>query len=239
MKTPTETTIVREVNQQAEYVRTFKRAGALIGSAGIGKSYACQWIAQNDRNVVYCSAANARTLSFKAATKALLAGFGHAVNFEHTDRLWDFVEDYAADLARDCGMLIFDEAHRLPLNFLLDVVDFPERYALPVMIVGNPALLMRTRINAGAMDQIASRCARTIALRQPVRDDFVAIAAEYDVIGQDAREAAARYGAASSIRDLVAMLQAARGFADRAPVRLAELRQAAAYLEKLPLLSAA
>ena len=239
MKAPTETTIVREVNQQATYVRTFKRAGALIGAAGIGKSYACQWIAQNDRSVVYCSAPNARSLSFKAATKALLQGFGHYVNFEHTDRLWDFVEDHAADLAHQGGALIFDEAHRLPLNFLLDVVDFPERYGLPVIIVGNPALLKRTRINAGAMDQIASRCARTVALRAPVREDFMAIAAEFDVIGPDARAAAATFGAASSIRDLVAMLEAARGFADRGPIRLPELRQAAAYLEKLPLLSAA
>ena len=161
--------------------------------------------------------------------KALLDAFGYQTNHEHTSRLWQYAEDVFPSEGSRGAFLIVDEAQRLDLNILVEVVDFPARFGLPVVIAGNPELLKRTRSHGGAFDQIASRCAKRVVLRRPLADDLLSIAVDFDVYGEDAREAAISYGLQTSIRELVFMLTTARGLADRGPVRVAELRQAAVF----------
>ena len=185
-------------------------------------------IAERDSRAVYWSVPQARS-SFKAAIKALLGAFGYATNHEHTDALWRNIEDWFPAAARAGDFLIVDEAQRLDLNILVEIVDFPARFGLPVIIAGNPELLKRTRSHGAAFDQIASRCAKRVMLRKPLADDILSIAVDFDVYGEDAREAAISYGLRTSIRELAMMLATARGLAERGPVRLPEIRSAAVF----------
>ena len=98
-----------------------------------------------------------------------------------------------------------------------------------MVIAGNPELLRRTRVKSGAFDQISSRCAKQVTLRKPLPDDLNILAADFDVTGKEARDAAIAYGLNTSIRELVTLLEAARGVAGRAPVHLSELRMAAKF----------
>ena len=229
MKGFVETSISRHIADGVAYSRDACATTSISGPPGIGKTFALQHIAERDRNAVYWSVPQART-TLKSALKAILDAFGYNIyRREHTDRLWDILEDMLPGEARLGYYLIVDEAQRLDLNILVEIVDFPARFGLPVIIAGNSELLKRTRSHGAAFDQIASRCAKNVILRRPLAEDILSIAVDFDVYGEDAREAAIAYGLRTSIRELVFMLKTARGLAERGPVRLPEIKSAAVF----------
>jgi hypothetical protein len=126
-------------------------------------------------------------------------------------------------------MFFFDEAQNIPLSFLKDIVDWPQRFGVPVLISGNEHLLKRTKASGAAFDQIDSRIGKRIRLVAPTREDFETIAIDFDVFGTDARNACAAYGANTSIRALVSMLETARTFADSGKLGLEEIRRAVVF----------
>ncbi len=228
MKRHVETSIFREIVASVGYAREARQAVAISGPAGLGKTHALTWLAERESSVAYWSVPNARS-SVRAATKAIINAFGCSIDHEHTDQLWEYLTTIVQGPASAGDVLLIDEAQRLSLNILLDIVDFPERYGFPVVIAGNDELLKRTRVTSGAFDQISSRCAKHVILTKPSRVDLNILAADFDVLGPEARAAAIAYGFNTSIRKLVALLEFARGLADRGPIRLAELREAAVF----------
>ena len=227
MKRHVETSIYREIDAAVAYARQARRAVAISGPPGIGKSHALTRIAEREQSVAYWSVPNARS-SLKAATSAIINAFGHYPDHEHTARLWEQLTRILQGTADSDAILVIDEAQRLSLDILVDIVDFPERYAFPVVIAGNEDLLRRTRVKIGAFDQIASRCTKRVTLRKPLAEDLNILAADFDVPKED-RAAAIAYGFNTSIRELVALLETARGLAGRAPVRLQQLKEAAVF----------
>ena len=139
--------------------------------------------------------------------------------------IWEVLESQFSHPANDY-ILIFDEAQNLPLSILKEMVDLPSRFTIPVVICGNGELLKRRRVSSAAFDQIESRIAKRVILSAPTREDFEMIAVDFDAFGKDAHAACVAYGCNTSMRDLVAMLEAARRYAGEGPLRLQEIRQA-------------
>ena len=139
--------------------------------------------------------------------------------------IWDVLESYFSYPAMKY-VLVFDEAQNMPLSILKEMVDLPSRFQIPVVICGNGELLKRRRVSSPAFDQIESRIAKRVILAPPTRDDFELIAGDFAANGKDAYAACVAYGCNTSMRDLVAMLEAARGYAGEGPLRIQEIRQA-------------
>ena len=225
-----ETSIFRAVKGGVDYARARKHAVAIIGPPGIGKTIALQHLAGRDRCAVYLRV-SATQGTGKAAFRLLADAFGVARGGrESADSIWSGLEDYFAHAGSwDNGEHLFvDEAQQLDLNVLIELVDLPSRFGFPVVVCGNADLLKRSRVDRGAYEQIASRCAKRVVLKSPLDEDLVAIAIDFDVYGADARAAAVAYGQNTSIRELVQLLEDARAFVGSGPLRLAELRQTAA-----------
>ena len=223
-----ETSIFREIRDAVNYGRQARRAVAVIGQPGLGKTHALTWIAEREPAAIYWSVPTARS-SLKAVIKALLDAFGYPSEHEHSDRLWQQLEFVVEGFAAGEAFLIIDEAQRLPLDILVEIVDFPERYGLPVVVAGNPELLRRTQVKSGAFDQILSRCAIQLALHKPSDSDLILLAADFDVLGADARAAAVAFGSKTSIWELVVVLETSRAFACRGPVGVQELKKAVMF----------
>lgn len=227
MKYHVETSIFRAIRDAVSYAHQACRAVAISGAPGLGKTHALTWIAEREHSARYWSVTTAGA-SLKAATKSILAALGEGSAHQHTYQLWEQLE-WTLGRTLPGTFLMVDEAHRLPLNVLVEIVDLPEKHGFPVVIAGNEELLKQTRVKSAAFEQISSRCAKQLVLRKPLPADLNLLAADFDVLGEDARAAAINYGLNTSIRELLAMLETARGLAGRAPVRLMELRQAAAF----------
>ena len=146
-------------------------------------------------------------------------------NGKSASGIWEVLESNFAHPLNDY-VLIFDEAQNLPLSILKEMADLPSRFEIPVIICGNGELLKRRRASNAAFDQVESRIAKRAILSAPTREDFKMIAVDFDAFGKDAHAACVAYGCNTSMRDLVAMLEAARGYAGQGPLRLQEIRHA-------------
>ena len=225
-----ETSIFRAIDGAVTYARATKRAAAIIGPPGIGKTVALERIAATVGRATYVRI-SATQGTGKAAFRLLADAFDIArAGRESTDSLWRGLEDHFASIAywKTQEFLLVDEAQQLDLNVLKELVDLPSRFGFPVIVCGNADLLKRSRVDRGAYEQISSRCAKRLLLKAPLDEDLVSIAVDFDVYGADARAAAVAYGQNTSIRELVQLLEDARAFVGSGPLRLAELRQTAA-----------
>ena len=219
-----ETSISRGVSAVIEYAYATKNAAAIIGPPGIGKTVALEHIAKNDWNANYIRISAAQG-TVRAAFRLLADVFGIGrERRESADSLWRGLEDYFSGAA---GYLLVDEAQQLDLAVLKELVDLPSRFCFPVVVCGNADLLKRTQVGRGAYEQIASRCAKRLVLTAPLDEDFLAIAMNFDVCAADARAAAISYGQNTSIRELVQLLEDARAFVGKGPLKLSDLRQTA------------
>jgi DNA transposition AAA+ family ATPase len=237
-----ETSISRTIEDVVSYARQTRRAAAIMGPPGIGKTFALQNIANRESNIIMVTASSAQATE-KATWRLVASALNIFTREDSADIIWRTLEDNIPVNAAIGQALMIDEAQRLDLKVLVEIVDFPARFGLPVIIAGNPDLLKRTRVQTGAFAQIASRCAKKAILTRPLTEDFVSIMVDFDVYGEDAREAGVNYGLHTSIRELVQMLEAAKGFAERGPVRVEEMQRATAYVhggsKALSLLSSA
>ncbi len=204
-------------------------AAALLGRPGIGKTTAAEWLSKNYHHCRLVTATKGHSTYRRA-----LAAIGHALDiggcYGPAANVREVLEWSLPEKAY-CGYcLIIDEAQRLDLDVLVEIVDFPERFGLPVILFGNPDLLKRTNATQSAFAQIDSRIAMKVLLTNPLRDDYRLLLADYDVMDPDAREAGERYGDKTSIRELVALLGAAKQHAGKGPVQLDHMRLAARQL---------
>lgn len=239
-----ETSICRAAHDLVSRARAMRRAGAIIGKPGIGKTVALQRLFDTDKNASYVRV-SATQATGKAAFRLLADVFGIARGGrESADSIWNGLEDlfYDYGLHEHGRYLLVDEAQQLDLNVTKEIVDLPERFGFPVVICGNLDLLKRTGADHGAFAQISSRCAMRLVLDGPLDEDLLAIALDFDVYGADARNAAVSYGLNTSIRELVHLLEDARAAVGRAPIKLSDLRETALHtkgLHALKLLSQA
>jgi hypothetical protein len=89
------------------------------------------------------------------------------------------------------------------------ILELAENAKLPLTFIGNPAVLKRRRSEAAAFDQIEDRIIykRTIEVTAA---DIEAFGVEYNLEGRDAYAALVRYGEATSLRQVAALLVRAR-----------------------------
>lgn len=217
------TSIFVAVQDACDYAVGMKHASLITGSPGIGKTTALEEIARRNPEATLI-----RVAATQNTPRAALGVIAEALCFQthgkSANGIWEVLESCFSYPANSF-LLIFDEAQNLPLAVLKEMVDLPQRYEIPVVICGNGELLRRRRASA-AFDQIESRIAKRAILSAPTREDFEMIAVDFDAFGKDAHAACVSYGCNTSMRDLVAMLEAARGYAGTGPLRLQEIRHA-------------
>ncbi len=210
------------------YSRMMREAAAVFGPPGIGKTTTLTWVADNDPKAILIHVGSTRC-SDRSAVSLIADAMGAWCGNRAAWQIMEIIESLLEhpDM-REC-IVMFDEAQNLPLRLLKDIVDWPTRFGVPVLISGNEHLLKRARAESAAFDQIDSRVAKRERLGAPTREDFETIAIDCDVFGVDARNACANYGAKTSIRSLVSMLDVARAFAEGGKVGLDEIRRAAVF----------
>ncbi|WP_424361813.1 AAA family ATPase [Methylocystis parvus] len=222
------TTALVSVEQCFNYALERCEAAAVFGTPGVGKTTAMTHLAERSPTATLIHVGSTR-----CTPRAIASMIADAMRLwvEHRSA-WQITEIIEAHLmhpsTRD-EILMFDEAQNIPLGFLKDIVDWPQRFGVPVLICGNEHLLKRTKASGAAFDQIDSRIGKRIHLSRPTREDFETIAIDFDVFGVDARNACAAYGAKNSIRDLISLLQTARDFAEGRKLGLEEIRKAVVY----------
>jgi DNA transposition AAA+ family ATPase len=237
MRRVIKTTIYDAVEDVTIFARTMASAGAVIGPPGIGKTFALEDIARKDPKAVYIRISPA-TGTYKAALDEIAKGLQIKTSHESAAQIQQAIEhhlqfrgaEFEGPLVCDPPILLIDEAQDLDLSILKQIVDFPYRFRVPVVVCGNADLLKRTRVRSGAYEQIASRVAKRAILAAPCDQDFQSIAVDFDVCGMDAHKACVAFGRNTSIRALVQMLEAARGLAGSGPLRLDEIKSAATWL---------
>lgn len=201
------------------------QAGSVVGAAAIGKTTAAMDMARTNHLLVYM-----HVFPSQGTTKAALSMIAAALNvhsrYDSADKIWTALEEHFSWFAETGRILFFDEAQNLDLAILKEIVDFPYRFGLPVVVCGNEALLKRSRGAAAGLDQISTRLVRRVRLERPGADDFQTIAIDHDVYGVDAHKACIAYGLNTSMRELNAVLETARVYAASGPLRLEEIKQA-------------
>lgn len=220
-----ETSIYRQIADVVDLALTLKRAVSIIGPPGIGKTAALEAIARGDENAVLLRVSKAHG-TFKAAMTAIADAFGIWTNEQHSEQIYRSIDMRMQRNHFYQHYLLIDEAQQLDLNALFEIVDFSERYGLPVIVCGNPDLLKRSKAAGAAFSQITSRYAATVRLTVPLDSDFQQIGVEFNVYGVDAYKAVCSYGKAHSIRELVAVLTIAQCFAERGPITIDAFRLA-------------
>ena len=224
-----ETSISRQISDAVTYARNARRAAAVVGPPGIGKTRTLRHIAEKEPRAIYLTISRSQATTL-AAMRLIADACGIWCGQDSADRVFRALENALPNMAALGDFLILDEAQRLDLNSLVEIVDFPGMFGLPVIIAGNGELLKRSRVQAAAFAQIASRCAKQVHLKQPLKDDFESLMIDFDVYGQVARDAGVNYGLATSIRELVQMLEVAKNLAGQAPVGVPEMQRAAIYV---------
>jgi DNA transposition AAA+ family ATPase len=224
MKHVSKTSIFIGVQEAFEYSAMMKHASLITGVPGIGKTTALEEIARLNPQATLIRVAAPQ--STPRAALSLIADALRAYTYgKSASGIWEVLESHFSHPANDY-LLIFDEAQNLPLSILKEMVDLPSRFQIPVVICGNGELLKRRRVSSAAFEQIESRIAKRAILSAPTREDFEMIAVDFDAFGKDAHAACVAYGCNTSMRDLVAMLEAARRYAGEGPLRLQEIKHA-------------
>ncbi len=218
------TSIFVAVQDGFDYAVMMRHTSLITGIPGIGKTTALEEIARlNPKATLIRVGATQNT---PRAALSLIADAVHCYTYgKSANGIWEVLESNFAHPMSDY-VLILDEAQNLPLSILKEMVSLPERFQIPVIVCGNGELLKRRRVSSAAFDQIESRIAKRVILVAPTREDFEMIAVDFDAFGNDAHAACVAYGCNTSMRDLVAMLEAARGYAGHGPLRLQEIRHA-------------
>lgn len=228
MRRISKTSIVAAIEDAASYARTMKQAAAVTGAPGVGKTTALEAVAKSHPSFsIYVGGARQTPRAF---TSLLANSLGYTTRAESTARLWDTIEGWLSHPQFD-DILLIDEAQNIPLALLKEVVDFPSRFGVPVLICGNAELLKRQRATGAAFDQVSSRVAKRVVLNAPTPEDFQTIAVDFDVFGKDAHAACVDFGHNTSIRELVQVLEAARVYAEDGPLRLQEIKRAVAWIK--------
>lgn len=154
MRRISDTSIVRALKDSANYACDMVQAAAESGTPGIGKTTGLQAIAEGNKSAILIHVGATKNTP-RAAARLIADGLNIWTGSESTDRIWSTIESNLNHPAARERILLFDEAQNLPLAILKEVVDFPSRFGVPVLVCGNDALLKRQRVASAAFDQIA------------------------------------------------------------------------------------
>ena len=188
-----------------------RTCGAVVirGPAGIGKSSALADIMKLDPSAcAFEVTQNSKTI------KRILEGVAEAFGIHHSRAysadLMSVLSHRLPDYAAKGHYLIVDEVQNVGLDGIRQLLTFNEHYGLPIVLCGNHAAIKMTRANEAVFDQINDRVAKIYDLEPPAPTDVQLIAIEHGVEGAEAYRLFERYGAETSIRRTVKLLEVAR-----------------------------
>ena len=221
--TPT-SRIIRARIEQAD------RPELIKGPPGIGKSATIEHIVATNPHFRFV-----RITPSRASLKAFFECVGDAFMIRVVARSLKECEDslWHGLLRRPDCRLIIDEAQNLNLDAMRSALALFDERQIPVIAVGNSAVLKRTQRRLyAAFDQLADRFGPPLEFTGITRDDVIAFGIAHDVEGKDAYDVLTRYGLeAQSFRQLVRLLEPARELAGSGrPIRFQHLKDALGLL---------
>lgn len=181
----------------------------ITGEPGTGKTTALLYHTAQFTGV-YCQVGYA-SRTVKGMYQMLLDAHGIAVDRAFLKELselvyWQLKPAFEAERGR---LLIVDEVQTLDLSALRELLNIQETCRIPLVLSGNIERLARTKSHDSALEQINSRIGMRVRLGKPFPEDCRDLAIEFNVEGKDAYAAVEAYGARTSIRDLVKLLEVA------------------------------
>jgi len=220
-----ETPTARSMRQLAEWAILAGCVVLLSGPAGVGKTAALAEIARRDRRAALLTMTPAQR-SMRGTLVGVAAAFEWQCSRQH---IWD-IDDVLKSLvpgAVEAGRyLVVDEAQLLHHDVQRQLLSYYDAFGLPIIFAGNDHALKKTRANAAAFDQIASRIAKHLRIKGITAGDIDAFGIEFNVEGKDAYEALRHFGAGRNCRDLMNLLEEAHRLAGTERIQLPIIREA-------------
>lgn len=221
-----ETNAVRVIRTAMDRARKWPYPSRVISRPGMGKTTALKHFA-SDLEAVYCSV-QARYKKTEGMYLMLMAAYGpepdKEVARDNARQLYSELPqlDYA------CIPLVVDEYQTLEATALRELLNIVAECKIPLVLVGNGERLAKEpKDDRPALEQIWNRVRPTYVIDPPDLEDCRAFAIEFDVeCKQPTYAALAAYGAKTSIRDLVCLLQEAREVRGAGIVTLEDIRTA-------------
>lgn len=219
--TPTASVIFNHV----ERARLVRCNILITGAAGVGKTAALTFIARADRKAAMMTATPARR-SMRATLLGVTDAFGWPHDRQHISDVDDVLRNRLPDAIEAGRYLVVDEAQLLHHDVHRQLLHYYDAFGLPIVFAGNEHVLKKTRVNAAAFDQIASRIATHVRLKGITAGDIDAFGVEFNVEGKDAYELMRCFGAGRNCRDVVHLLEEAHRLAGADRIRLPIIREA-------------
>lgn len=202
------TSIALAVEEAAYFALRYKRAAAVTGPAGIGKSTALLRLCDGNPKALYGEGRSFRTL--KLLYRHLTSAFDISLYRERSIfSLREIMNERLPEIVKNGTFLLVDEMQELSIECLREIVGYAEDHRLPMVLVGNErALSPRLVQHNYTFDQILSRISKVRRLDKPVAEDYAEFVRHHGVTDTRAIEAFAAYGQRTSfraVRDLLAV----------------------------------
>jgi len=213
-----------------QWARDRRRPSLIVGVGGIGKTTTLRHIASTTIAAHLLTITTSRN-SNKNLLEAVARSFGLHSSREHAADIEEVIWAHMP-MAADYGHFIMvDEAQNLDLDALRSLLFLNDEFRIPIVVAGNHQVLKQRRTKTSPFDTINGRLFYRVSLEAVSREDVVAFAIEYDVEGKDAQDLLVRFGLASSLRDVAAVLEEARVLVGPSkPIRLPDVKEAISFL---------
>lgn len=224
-----ETSVYKRVQEAVSYSIMTRWPSVVRGPAGLGKTTALSSLLWKDNNAVLISASGMQK-SLMQMMRLIADAFGFYPHGRTSYEVYNWIVSGVQRNAEENKYLIIDEAHRLNLDTLREILDLWEYYGLPIIFCGNNEVAKKTKTHASTFDQISSRIGKEVSLTVLEPNDFVLFGVERNVEGKDAYDALINYGMRTSMRGAAQLLDAARLAAgERGSIKLDHIQAAAEY----------
>ncbi|MEM7428015.1 MAG: ATP-binding protein [Pseudomonadota bacterium] len=204
----------------------------IIGPPGCGKSATAKRVVSENRHIRYVTATPSSS-GLKAFLRNVCSTFGVYTSSLDNARIERDLWNELYRLLYNYPMaLICDEAQNLDLKTLRTALFLHDQTGLPVILIGNSAVLNRTRTKQAAFDQIADRQGPPLEIDGISRRDVEAFGIHHKVEGREAYELLVNFGEEErSFRGVVRLLKRARSIAGpKSSIHLSHLQGAASEL---------
>ncbi len=223
------TSVYKRVQEAIIYSNMARWPSVIRGPAGLGKTTSLNSLLWQDQNAVLISASGMQK-SLMQMMRLIADAFGFYPHGRSSYEVYNSIVSGIQKKAEENMYLIIDEAHRLNLDTLREILDLWEYYGLPIIFCGNNEVAKKTNARALTFDQISSRIGKEVSLTVLEPNDFVLFGVERNVEGKDAYDAIINYGMRTSMRGVAQLLDAARLVAgERCSIKLDHIQAAAEY----------